>query len=422
MVRAIHWFNPLVWLAERTARMDQEMACDEWVLARSTEEGRADYGEAILRAARSSGNAGIIRAEMAESNRGLARRIRHLAAAHPRGAWTLAVMLALGIGAVLLFAPKLSERAAPPLKSLIEIQTRFLEVSPEAEAEFFSGGKSVLLPDEFEQLVRRMDKRGDLDLMSAPTVTTPPGQKALIQIVREFRYPTKFEVSGNQGAVTPLEFETKDIGIKLEVLASLTGDNRVLCTLKPEVTEFLGFVNYGARLPEGADGGDAIDAAIQPVKDAAEIINQPVFRIREMESTVLLRSGQTAVLGGLSRRDPRGLEQTVGVNGVPKAAPSEGEMRDRVLYVFVTVQLIGAEKGSDPVRPAFQTSPSAPPVASPSPPASPEGNLPYGSPVPNKPGFITSPYAPERGYVDVRGFPPGTEVRCPYTSRAFRVP
>jgi len=44
------------------------------------------------------------------------------------------------------------------------------------------------------------------------------------------------------------------------------------------------------------------------------------------------------------------------------------------------------------------------------------------SPVPEKPGFVTSPYAPSTGYIDVRGFPPGTDVKDPYTGRVFRVP
>jgi hypothetical protein len=52
----------------------------------------------------------------------------------------------------------------------------------------------------------------------------------------------------------------------------------------------------------------------------------------------------------------------------------------------------------------------------------PQRDLPYGIPVPNKPGFVTSPYAPKSGYVDVRGFPSGTEVKDPYTGKTFLTP
>lgn len=52
----------------------------------------------------------------------------------------------------------------------------------------------------------------------------------------------------------------------------------------------------------------------------------------------------------------------------------------------------------------------------------PPRDVPYGIPALNKPGFVTSPYAPKSGYVDVRSFPSGTEVKDPYTGKVFLVP
>src|SRR5438045_1229097 len=49
-------------------------------------------------------------------------------------------------------------------------------------------------------------------------------------------------------------------------------------------------------------------------------------------------------------------------------------------------------------------------------------NLLYGTPVPGKEWLVTSPFAPDSGYVDVTGFPPGTPVEDPYTGKIFLTP
>ncbi len=46
--QALHWFNPLVWLAFQQARLDRELACDELALARLQEHESGDYGHTIL--------------------------------------------------------------------------------------------------------------------------------------------------------------------------------------------------------------------------------------------------------------------------------------------------------------------------------------------------------------------------------------
>jgi len=49
-------------------------------------------------------------------------------------------------------------------------------------------------------------------------------------------------------------------------------------------------------------------------------------------------------------------------------------------------------------------------------------DLRYGMPVPGKNGFVTSPFSPDSGYIDVRGFAPGTPVKDPYSGKIFLTP
>jgi hypothetical protein len=74
---------------------------------------------------------------------------------------------------------------------------------------------------------------------------------------------------------------------------------------------------------------------------------------------------------------------------------------------------------SPPPPPSHEERASTPPGTQPAPKMK---DYPYATPVPGKSGFVVSPYAPQSGYVDVRGFPPGTEVKDPYTQKVFLVP
>jgi len=72
----------------------------------------------------------------------------------------------------------------------------------------------------------------------------------------------------------------------------------------------------------------------------------------------------------------------------------------------------------DPTANIPPEQPSAPaPAASPTA----KGDYAYGVPVPGKPGFVRSPYSPDK-MTDVRGYAPGTEVKDPYTGKIFLVP
>jgi bla regulator protein BlaR1 len=49
IITAIHWFNPVIWLASAQFRAERELACDASVLAKAQATERAVYGETILK-------------------------------------------------------------------------------------------------------------------------------------------------------------------------------------------------------------------------------------------------------------------------------------------------------------------------------------------------------------------------------------
>jgi general secretion pathway protein D len=223
---------------------------------------------------------------------------------------------------------------------------------------------------QFQVVIRALNQKKGIDLLSAPRVTTKSGQRAVIEIVREFRYPTQFTPpqvpnitgggSGN-GTVsisvvtptTPTAFETRNTGVTLEVEPVVGPDGVTIdLNLVPQVVEFEGFINYGSPIfginPNGGTsvgpGGVTLFSPSQ-ILLTDNVINQPVFSTRKVTTSVSVYDGSTVVLGGLMREDVQKTEDRTPIVGdIPIVGrlfrTNVDQHIKRNLVIFVTAHLV----------------------------------------------------------------------------------
>ncbi|PYK10133.1 MAG: type II and III secretion system protein [Verrucomicrobia bacterium] len=193
------------------------------------------------------------------------------------------------------------------------------------------GLAGVFTNPQFQVVIRALNQKKGIDLLSAPRVTTKSGQRAIIEVVREFRYPRTYTqpqvpaissslVGGTVPVVvtptTPQDWETRNTGVTLEVEPVVGGDGMTIdLNLVPQVVEFEGFINYGSPINAvGVDTAMGITIS-KPVQLTPNVINQPVFSTRKVTTSVSVADGQTVVLGGLMREDVQKTEDKVPILG-----------------------------------------------------------------------------------------------------------
>jgi general secretion pathway protein D len=250
------------------------------------------------------------------------------------------------------------------------------------------GVGGLLTDPQFQVVVRALNQKKGVDVLSAPRVTTKSGQRAVIEIVREFRYPTQFQPpqipqtvgtvrndsatgdilpaiiplgSGSSVPVTPTTptaFETRNTGVTLEVEPVVGPDGVTIdLNLVPQVVEFEGFINYGS--PILSPSTSFLDTVAGLIRTSPQnvitpnVINQPIFSTRKVTTSVSVWDGQTVVLGGLMREDVQKTEDRTPIIGdipiVGRLFRSNTEQHvKRNLIIFVTARLINP--GGQPVN------------------------------------------------------------------------
>ena len=228
------------------------------------------------------------------------------------------------------------------------------------------GLAGVFTNPQFQVVIRALNQKKGIDLLSAPSVTTKSGQRAIIEVIRELRYPRTYTqpqvpsissctstIVGASTTVpvvvtptTPQDWETRNTGVTLEVEPVVGGDNTTIdINLVPQVVEFEGFINYGSPIfAVGVNTAAGISIS-NSVLLTANVINQPVFSTRKVTTSVSVYDGQTVVLGGLMREDVQKTEDKVPIIGdiplVGRAFRTNAEQHTKKnLVIFVTAKIV----------------------------------------------------------------------------------
>jgi len=198
-------------------------------------------------------------------------------------------------------------------------------VFPYVGADSFSFG--TLDFSSFQAVLKLLDKSTDTSILSSPTITTLNNQEAKVVVGSIFNIPT-YERNDETGKMEITGYTEKDIGIILTVIPHVNEIGDIVVDLKPEVSAFDQWDNFGS-------GSDAIQA--------------PRFTTRTAETQVMVKDGQTIVIGGLRENQTVKVDKKIPFLGdIPILGElfkyKEDDIDTKDLLIFVTVRLMGEDQ------------------------------------------------------------------------------
>ena len=222
---------------------------------------------------------------------------------------------------------------------------------------------------QFQLVIRALNQKKGIDLMAAPKVTTKSASPATVKVIQEFIYPNTFtppQIPAATAAASnstisipptitpsfPSTFKMEPIGVVLDVKPTIASDGYTIdMELHPQVTDFDGFINYGSPIRSVSYTNQLLPIPGQyPYSSilTTNTINQPVFSLRDVTTTVTVQDGSTVALGGLIREDIQKVQDKIPFLGdIPMAGRlfrSDADQKiKRNLVIFVTPRILDAE-------------------------------------------------------------------------------
>ncbi|AHF94869.1 hypothetical protein OPIT5_28960 [Opitutaceae bacterium TAV5] len=361
---ALYWPNPLVWLGARRARLAQEQACDDRVLAAGVsteayamelvtaarESGRRRFGAAVAMAERSTLETRVLGIMSEGSNR---RPVHRLLVALTS---LVALMALVGCSAVEVRdgpkpatpGEKASMGSTATDRPSIVVRARFVEIGevPSGASALDALVKGTLPPpggvvgvltrEQTASVFAALKTLKGVEIMSSPTVTVTAGQPAHMSIGQELRYPARWEKNPAGTDWLPDGFEGRLVGVELRVMSQIKADGSLELDVTPTCREFEGFLELdevGPVLP--TTEGISLDG--KPIPWNAPLT--PVFSVRTVTAIVNLNSGETVVLNcGPKKR-------ILGSGAVIPAVATPDEATPVISLVLVTADIAPIARG-----------------------------------------------------------------------------
>ncbi|MGD2062166.1 MAG: pilus (MSHA type) biogenesis protein MshL [Nitrospirota bacterium] len=174
--------------------------------------------------------------------------------------------------------------------------------------------------------------QGQVRVLSSPRIAALNNQPAVIKVAQEQTFFSTERQTNIEGGVTQDNFsvdkEKFTIGIVLDILPRIASDGTVVMNVHPSITEFVSEKVF----PPDATGDEVL-------------ANSPILDVREMDTVVRVRDGETLVIAGLMREEDHEQLRAVPVLG---AIPFLGTMfrntdqlrRTSELVIFLTPHVV----------------------------------------------------------------------------------
>ncbi len=157
----------------------------------------------------------------------------------------------------------------------------------------FNAGLSLafqkLTEAQFQVLIHLLQEDGSYNVLSSPRILTMNNQDATIIVGTKYPIINSQTTAGGAGTATTstsLEYY-ENIGVQLKVLPQVCDGQFINLVVHPSVRDQV--ATTSGKVGTGAEGG------------TVSLTEYPVLATREAETQILMKSGQTVVIGGLLR-------------------------------------------------------------------------------------------------------------------------